>query len=847
MKQVLKNIASSTWWSQKPFRLTFAVISIVLGTSLFFLFCHIVSSGVKGLGWHQDILNYMVGGILLMMFIYHLLLWVGRSEYKAGFYFAFCCLAVLVFHIGGRNFLGKLLPAYDLFKWNHKLVFLSLTLGSHLFLVFFFYLFYKILPRLLVRISQIYTTCLCLLAILTPEDYFLLFIPMFYTQCAITGVICFYSGLRGIITKRAGSHLVIVGILVMILSLGNDQLFEIYHQSFICLVPFGLVALIFSQSAVLAIRFSNAYSRVDQTLELRQHRDNLEELVGERTVRLNDANRSLQQELAERLRIQKELSQSEKRYLDLLEAIPDLVYMVDSQGNFVYLNSIIEKVLGYNRDELIGRHFKTILHPYDYRNCSCQNVLPQYQGKITGSSNSPKLFDERRTGKRMTRDLEVRLISKGSQISDENDDVTFGSVFSYGEIKAVGFYLGTDGDTNQLVGSVGIIRDTTERKKYENELQKSQKLETLGILAGGIAHDFNNYLQSILGNLQLAKMFSDEEEEKDSEFMQILEDAIAVSLRARDLTQQLLAFSKSGIPVKKNVDISNLLKKTVSFLIRGTNVKSRFEVDENLKWVCIDEGQIDQVINNIIINALQAMPEGGEIIVKAQNYLPHGDEKIKLDQEIYIKIEISDQGCGMPEDLLDKIFDPFYTTKQTGSGLGLAISYSIIKKHEGYIVIDSQLNQGTTFTLYLPGIIEQPEEVLPGQQESMAISKRVLIMDDDNIVLKTVKRMLTRLEHQVTTASEGQEVVNIYRQALDQGDPFEAVVLDLIVVGGIGGLETAELLLKLDPQAKLIISSGYSNNPVMVDYRKYGFVAAIIKPFTMNNLNDAIIGQQDLI
>ena len=569
--------------------------------------------------------------------------------------------------------------------------------------------------------------------------------------------------------------------------------------------------------------------------------------MGERTVRLNDANRSLQQELAERLRIQKELSQSEKRYLDLLEAIPDLVYMVDSQGNFVYLNSIIEKVLGYNRDELIGRHFKTILHPYDYRNCSCQNVLPQYQGKITGSSNSPKLFDERRTGKRMTRDLEVRLISKGSQISDENDDVTFGSVFSYGEIKAVGFYLGTDGDTNQLVGSVGIIRDTTERKKYENELQKSQKLETLGILAGGIAHDFNNYLQSILGNLQLAKMFSDEEEEKDSEFMQILEDAIAVSLRARDLTQQLLAFSKSGIPVKKNVDISNLLKKTVSFLIRGTNVKSRFEVDENLKWVCIDEGQIDQVINNIIINALQAMPEGGEIIVKAQNYLPHGDEKIKLDQEIYIKIEISDQGCGMPEDLLDKIFDPFYTTKQTGSGLGLAISYSIIKKHEGYIVIDSQLNQGTTFTLYLPGIIEQPEEVLPGQQESMAISKRVLIMDDDNIVLKTVKRMLTRLEHQVTTASEGQEVVNIYRQALDQGDPFEAVVLDLIVVGGIGGLETAELLLKLDPQAKLIISSGYSNNPVMVDYRKYGFVAAIIKPFTMNNLNDAIIGQQDLI
>jgi PAS domain S-box-containing protein len=389
---------------------------------------------------------------------------------------------------------------------------------------------------------------------------------------------------------------------------------------------------------------------------------------------------------------------------------------------------------------------------------------------------------------------------------------------------------------NQFVGVIGVATDITEKKKMEEEMLRASKLESVGLLAGGIAHDFNNILTAIIGNLSLAKT----QVKPQDELFQRLNDIEKASLMAKNLTQQLLTFSQGGAPIVETTSIGELLKEYVLFALRGSNVNCIFSIPSDLWQVDIDEGQMNQVINNLIINAVQAMPQGGLIKVKAENIMAGVVEGLPIQSIKYVRISIQDQGIGIPKEDLQKIFDPYFTTKQGGSGLGLATSYSIIKKHDGYITVESEENIGTTFFIYLP---TSQREVKKKRRDSDAIpvsQGRVLIMDDKAIIRELVSEMLSRLGFTVDCAEDGAEAIDLYKKAKVSGNPYDAIILDLTIPGGMGGKETIERLREIDPGVKGIVSSGYSNDPIMSNFQQYGFRGVVAKPYRIEELKKVL-------
>ncbi len=384
-----------------------------------------------------------------------------------------------------------------------------------------------------------------------------------------------------------------------------------------------------------------------------------------------------------------------------------------------------------------------------------------------------------------------------------------------------------------------IIRNITERKRMQGELLRVQKLESIGILAGGIAHDFNNILAGILGNISLAKIFANPEDK----FFEKLIEAEKASLRAKDLTQQLLTFSKGGQPIVKTASVTKLLRDATIFALTGSNARCEFSMSEDLWPVEMDEGQMTQVINNLVINAVKSMPKGGTIKVCAENATLGTEgtkQRLPLEGGKYVKISIQDQGTGIPKEHLQKIFDPYFTTRKKGSGLGLAISYSIIQKHHGYITAESESGVGTTFHIFLPA---SEKEVLTEKSAKEIVrgeKGRVLIMDDEEIVRDVASGMLKHIGYEVEVAKDGAEAIALYRQAQESQVPFDVVILDLTVPGGMGGKETIEKLVQLDSQAKAIVSSGYSTDPVMSEFREYGFSSVLSKPYKIEELLEAV-------
>jgi CheY-like chemotaxis protein/anti-sigma regulatory factor (Ser/Thr protein kinase) len=370
----------------------------------------------------------------------------------------------------------------------------------------------------------------------------------------------------------------------------------------------------------------------------------------------------------------------------------------------------------------------------------------------------------------------------------------------------------------------------------ESELFKTKKIESLGVFAGGIAHDFNNLLTAIIGNISLARMM----EPGDRQLPEILEEAEKVSIRARELTTQLLTFSRGGAPIKKLTPLHSLLADTATFVLSGSNVRSELNIARDLWNAEIDEVQISQVIHNLILNARQAMPEGGTITISAENMrLVHSDS-VPLPRGDYITITIADQGSGISPDHLQNIFDPYFTTKSAGSGLGLTITYSIIKKHEGHILVDSAPGRGAVFTIFLPASAQQYHEP-PGEGTApRPVGGRLLIMDDEDIVLNVTEKMLQKLGYRVSRAKNGEEAVALYREAFERGDPFNIVIMDLTIPGGMGGQKALEAIRAFDPHVRAIVSSGYSNDPVMANYRDYGFCGVVTKPFRFNELAAAL-------
>ncbi len=392
---------------------------------------------------------------------------------------------------------------------------------------------------------------------------------------------------------------------------------------------------------------------------------------------------------------------------------------------------------------------------------------------------------------------------------------------------------------NELAGTVVRIDDISKQVWMEQALLQAEKLNSIGVLAGGIAHDFNNLLTAILGSISLC-LRDPSLSAKTADMLAIAEKA---SYRAKGLTNQLLTFSKGGNPVKEETDLKEIIQEYTAFATLGDRIECRFEFSENLWHVLADKDQIFQVFQNIINNAVQAIQsEQGLITVSCKN-LPAVPVNIPKNLPVrqYIEIVIRDNGQGMTREVLDKVFDPYFTTKQQGNGLGLAICHSIIHKHNGLITVESKIDEGTTFTIYLPAV-EEPAmlENASDEQKYAAGVLRILVMDDDPIVRGLLREILTELGHQPSFAADGEEAIACYTEASKNQEPVDVIIMDLTVTKGMGGKECAAHILAIDPAAKIIVSSGYSRDPIMENYEQYGFCGAVPKPYRVDEMRQAI-------
>ncbi|MDA8387323.1 MAG: ATP-binding protein, partial [Nitrospiraceae bacterium] len=383
----------------------------------------------------------------------------------------------------------------------------------------------------------------------------------------------------------------------------------------------------------------------------------------------------------------------------------------------------------------------------------------------------------------------------------------------------------------RITGKVLVFSDITEKRKSEEERLKWQRLESIGVLAGGIAHDFNNILTAIIGNISIAKLLAAEDKVRER-----LEKAERASNRARDLTRQLLTFSKGGGPVKKTVSIGELIRENADFAVSGTGVKCEYFMPGGIWHAEIDEGQISQVIQNLIINANQAMPMGGTITVRARNLVVQSAGPLPIKPGRYVQVSVSDTGPGIPEQTLPRIFDPYFTTKQYGSGLGLATAYSIMRRHGGYINAESRPGSGAVFHLYLPASKKSPE-IKAGTDPAPSEKRRVLVLDDDEMVRDVVAKMLASLGYEVELSEDGSHTIDTYRRALLDGKPFDAVIMDLTIPGGMGGKECVERLIRINPDVVAIVSSGYSDDPILSNYRDFFFRGVVSKPYRIEELS----------
>ncbi|OGG01038.1 MAG: hypothetical protein A3F83_12835 [Candidatus Glassbacteria bacterium RIFCSPLOWO2_12_FULL_58_11] len=506
-----------------------------------------------------------------------------------------------------------------------------------------------------------------------------------------------------------------------------------------------------------------------------------------------------------RKRVEKKLAEEKERLAITLRSIGDGVIATNESGEVILINRAAERLTGWSQEEAVGRPLPELFKIFEEASgAPLEYTADWLMNRNPENETFRDIILQARSG-------EERLVVPGAApINDRN---------------------------GRVIGLVLVFSDVTEKRRAEKELQRADKLESLGSLAGGIAHDFNNVLTAILGNIELAGIYATGHEN----VVESLERAKEASLTAKELTGRLLTFSKGGAPLKRKMAVSGLIRQAVSLALSGSNVKSELELDNDLWPVEVDSDQLTQALNNIIINSVQAMPEGGEIRLRAEN-LP--ELEVSSDQQSRgsaIRITLSDNGPGIPRAHLPKIFDPFFTTKERGSGLGLAVVYSVVRRHGGRISVSSEVGKGTSFEIALPAFPEEKRESGSFHSAAQPLQGlRILLMDDEMIVRNIAVRMLEYLGHEVVTAEDGTEAIEKYKRETSGGRPYDLAILDLTVPGGMGGRETIKELKQFDPAVKAIVTSGYSGDPVLSDYRKFGFSGSLVKPYIMEEVREVL-------
>jgi PAS domain S-box-containing protein len=730
----------------------------------------------------QSALNlnlFLFGGILIMG-LYHMGLFITRAKDKSTLFFGiFCFLIAIRSLVTGERYLLGIFPNFN-WEAHVKIAYLTFYIGAPVLAMYFRNIFPKEISKYFIYLLNIVGSIFSGIVLFTPARIYTYTTPFYQIITVAASCYGFYILILALNRKRQGAFVCLAGFTIFFLTIINDMLYSNLIIQSGYMIQTGLFIFILFQAFLLAVRFSKAF----ETVESQHHT-------------LENTNASYKKEIRERKRTEEALRQSEEKYRELVENAGDAI-VVARDGMLCFVNSRAIELSGYSEKELKSKPFTAVIHPQD-REMVQRNYF------------------QRLSGKHVPADYSFRCLHKDGSVK-------------WVELNTVP--ISWEG----APATLNFLRDITEKNRMEEELLKVQKLEAIGVLAGGIAHDFNNILASVMGNVSLAKM----DVSPNDKVYPLLESAEGASIRAKALTQRLLTFSKGGAPVKEITTISDVIVGCSKFALSGSKVGCEFNLPTDLWPLEIDVGQINQVIQNIIINADQAMPDGGTVRISAVNIVTGTNQGLPLQPGKYVLLTFQDTGSGIPEVNLNKIFDPFFTSKKHGSGLGLTTAFSIIKRHDGHIAVESQVGVGTSFKVYLPSSnkdFQQKDEnaIIDIQGEG-----KILVMDDEEMIQTIVQQMLHQIGYEVELANDGQEAIELYQEALNAGKPFDMVILDLTVPGAMGGKEAIARLCIIDANIKAIVSSGYSNDPVMSNYEEYGFSGVVEKPYNLQKLGETL-------
>jgi PAS domain S-box-containing protein len=488
----------------------------------------------------------------------------------------------------------------------------------------------------------------------------------------------------------------------------------------------------------------------------------------------------------------------------ILDNVNEGVIFTDPEGKIKFINEMAQNITEWSLNDAQNEALPLVFKIYN------EKTNHQYVDLVESTLNTNKEFG-----------IDVPIFLKTRKHHEKNISCRFSRLL---------------GENSEVIGLLVIFQDITTKLEFEKEFKKALRLNSLGKLSGGIAHDFNNVLTTILGNISLAKLDLSQE----GEIFALLSDAELGIEKARKMTEQLLSFSTASSTQKTIINFASVLKEFVSFTLSGSNVTCEFSIEDDLWNIQADKSQINQVIHNITINAVQSMPIGGTIKIEAENITFPENNEFHLEKGEYLQISIQDRGIGIDPVEIPHIFDPFFKSGLTGKGMGLTVVHDIIKQHQGHILIESELDLGTNVVFYLPAVKPVVQDIKKTIVKESRHTGRILIMDDEDVIRRVLSKMLTQLGYQPTAVANGENAIQAFAAHLEEKNPFAAVILDLTIRGGMGGEETVKNLLALDPKAKIIASSGYSTGKIITNYSDYGFSGILVKPYKMDELDEIL-------